>query len=186
VRRPLIIATIVLAGTAGAVFAQANRNFGAFMHGLEEVPAVSTAAFGTFEAQISADNSAVVWRLRYQGLEGNVTQAHIHFGDADTPGGISVYLCSNLATPAPPPGTQACPTAMPATVTGTFMAADVIGPASQGIAAGEFAELLRAIRARHTYANVHSDMFTSGEVRGQIVAIGGTTAARNRDDHHDH
>jgi CHRD domain len=45
---------------------------------------------------------------------------------------------------------------------------DVIGPASQGIAAGEFDELVRAIRAGVTYANVHSEKFPGGEIRGQI------------------
>jgi hypothetical protein len=44
----------------------------------------------------------------------------------------------------------------------------VIGPAGQGIAAGEFAEIVRAIRAGRAYANVHSTKFPGGEIRGQI------------------
>ena len=44
----------------------------------------------------------------------------------------------------------------------------MIGPANQGIAAGEFDELVRAIRAGVTYANVHSEKFPGGEIRGQI------------------
>jgi len=53
---------------------------------------------------------------------------------------------------------------------------------TQGIAAGEFAELVRALRVGMTYANVHSagtgvpTNFAAGEIRGQI----GT-----HDDHHD-
>jgi hypothetical protein len=39
---------------------------------------------------------------------------------------------------------------------------------AQGIAAGEFAELVKAIRARRAYANVHSLKFPGGEIRGQI------------------
>ena len=53
-------------------------------------------------------------------------------------------------------------------MTGTVVPADVIGPAGQGIAAGEFDELVAAIRAGRTYANVHSTKFPPGEIRGQI------------------
>ena len=33
---------------------------------------------------------------------------------------------------------------------------------------GEYAELLRAIRAGVTYANVHSKTYTGGEIRAQL------------------
>jgi len=44
----------------------------------------------------------------------------------------------------------------------------VIGPSSQGVAAGEFDELIRAIRAGATYVNVHSTLYPPGEIRAQI------------------
>ncbi len=40
--------------------------------------------------------------------------------------------------------------------------------AGQGIAAGHFAELIRALRDGVAYANVHSTKFPGGETRGQI------------------
>jgi hypothetical protein len=40
--------------------------------------------------------------------------------------------------------------------------------AGQGIAAGDFAELVRAIRAGKAYVNVHSSVFPGGEIRGQL------------------
>ena len=92
-------------------------------------------------------------------------QAHIHFGQEAVAGGISAFLCTNQGNG--PAGTQACPPA-PATISGTIRAADVIGPAGQGIAAGEFGELVRAMRAGVTYANVHSALVPGGEIRGQI------------------
>ena len=46
-------------------------------------------------------------------------------------------------------------------------------PFGQGIAPGEFAEFVRAIRAGVTYANVHSSMFPGGEIRTQIRGGGG-------------
>ena len=39
---------------------------------------------------------------------------------------------------------------------------------TQGIAEREFAELVRAMRAGVTYANVHSDRWPGGEIRGQF------------------
>jgi hypothetical protein len=53
-------------------------------------------------------------------------------------------------------------------VTGTIRPVDVIGPAVQGIAAGEFAELVKALRAGVAYANVHSSIWMGGEIRGQL------------------
>jgi hypothetical protein len=94
-----------------------------------------------------------------------VLQAHIHFGQAAASGGISVFLCTNLGNG--PVGTQACPAA-PATITGTFAAADVIGPVGQGIEAGAFGELVQAMRAGVTYANVHSSKWPGGEIRAQL------------------
>ena len=55
------------------------------------------------------------------------------------------------------------------TVTGVIDPADVIGPEDQGIAAGEFQELVRAIRRNATYVNVHTDAFPNGEIRGNVV-----------------
>ncbi len=49
------------------------------------------------------------------------------------------------------------------------IAGDVIGPALQGIAVGEFDELVEAIEDRLTYVNVHSDVFPGGEIRGQLL-----------------
>ena len=58
--------------------------------------------------------------------------------------------------------------AAPAALSGTISAEQVIGPAAQGIAPGELEELLRAMAAGVTYANVHSQAFPGGEIRGQI------------------
>ena len=52
------------------------------------------------------------------------------------------------------------------------MAPNVVGPAGQLIAAGEFEELVKAIHAGVTYANVHSSVLPLGEIRGQIGGRG--------------
>lgn len=114
---------------------------------------------------IDEDTGLITYRLAYDGLVA-VQQAHIHFGQRHTNGGISVFLCTNLGNG--PAGTQACPETA-GQVSGEIMAADVIGPAAQGIAAGEFAELLAAIRSGNAYASVHTTAFPGGEIRGQIL-----------------
>jgi hypothetical protein len=53
-------------------------------------------------------------------------------------------------------------------VTGVITAANVIGPSGQGISAGEFDELIAAIRSGSAYANVHTVNRGGGEIRGII------------------
>jgi hypothetical protein len=134
------------------------------LSGYQEDPLVlSTAGTGTFEA--APVKGGVAWRLSYSGLEGEVSQAHIHLGGRHQSGGIAVWLCGNV--PNTPAGTQPCPPA-PATITGTIRAADVVGPDAQGIAPGEFQELTDAARAGVTYVNVHSSKYPGGEIRAQL------------------
>jgi hypothetical protein len=171
-RATFAICLIAILAVSAIALTQAKR-IREFLTGYEEVPAVSTVAEGEFHARISNDSSQIDYELKYSDLEGAVTQAHIHFGQKGVNGGISVWLCGNpSATVIPPAGTPLCPPS-PATVTGTLTAEDVVGPAGQGIAAGEFAELISAIRAGKTYANVHSTKFPGGEIRSQIEGNSG-------------
>src|SRR3989442_5356435 len=124
----------------------------------EATPAgVSTVAAGAFEATIEEDAQTINYTLSYSGLEAPVLFAHIHFGNRFTSGGVSAFLCGGGGKPA-------CP--QEGVVTGTVTPADVIGPAGQGIAAGEFGEPVRAMRAGMTYLNVHSPMFPNGAIPG--------------------
>lgn len=160
-----VAGALVVAGTAA--IAGGGKQFKGVLDGYEEVPAVSTAAGGSFQARIAPAGDALTYELSYGALEGDVTQAHIHLGQPGVNGAIGVFFCSNLGNG--PAGTQACPPG-PATVEGTITAADVIGPAAQGIAPGELDELLRAMRAGVTYANVHSTKFPGGEIRSRLGA----------------
>jgi hypothetical protein len=97
-----------------------------------------------------------------------VTQAHIHFGKSRDSGGIMVFFCSNLGNG--PTGTPKCPLNS-GTVTGTWTAASVVGPAAQNIAAGNFAGLVDALNSNTAYANVHTTFYTAGEIRGQVHRV---------------
>ena len=85
-------------------------------------------------------------------------------------GSIVIWLCGTGTTQplAGPPGTQTCPQS--GTITGHITAANVIAASqtAQQIAAGELDEVIRAIRAGVAYANVHTNLSTGGEIRGQI------------------
>jgi hypothetical protein len=137
--------------------------------------AVSTKASGSFSAMLNSAGDIVDYVLSYSGLEGTVTQAHIHFGQPSTVGGIVVWLCQTASTPAPAPVTDPnitpiCPTE--GTVKGSITAGQVLAQTAQGINAGEFDELVRALRAETVYANVHSTLHGPGEIRGPI-RVGG-------------
>ncbi|HEV8559739.1 MAG TPA: CHRD domain-containing protein [Actinophytocola sp.] len=132
----------------------------------ETLVAVSSPSSATFRIAINERTEEITYRLSYSEFGTPVTQAHVHFGSAAQTGGVSFFLCTNLGNG--PAGTQACPAAGPATVTGTIKPVDVIGPAAQGIAAGEFAEIVKAIKAGFAYVNVHTQQFAGGEVRAQL------------------
>ena len=153
----------LLTGAAGA---PGKLAFRADLDGYQEVSALSTTGTGSFELGLDAQDEAS-YELSYQGLEGGaVLFAHIHLGERHTNGGVIVFLCSSFG-PAPS-GTPSCPPNDGTVVSGTLMAADVIGPAGQGIAAGEFAEFVEALRAGAGYVNVHTAGFGTGEIRGQV------------------
>jgi len=147
--------------------------------GFREVPANSTVASGEFKAEIINDTT-IAYTLTYSGLEDTVRQAHIHFGQRFVAAGISLFLCQTTLFPDPTGLAPTCPqTAEGATaVVGNLTRLNLVGPAAQGIAgsasggtAAEFAEIIKAIRAGLTYANVHSNKFPGGEIRGQIRVI---------------
>jgi hypothetical protein len=164
-----LAAGIVVAGVLGVgavAVATGGNGIDEELTGFEEVPALSTPGVGEFRASIDRRGQEIRYRLSYDDLESPVTQAHIHFENRTENGPIVVFLCSNLGNG--PAGTQACP-ADGGTVRGTIRPADVLGNAqAQGLAAGEFGELVRAMRAGATYVNVHSQLRQGGEIRAQI------------------
>lgn len=165
-KRILLVAVFILTAIA-IVVPQIVKNFRSTLTGDQEVPVVSTTGKGEFRATINTGDSSMSYQLWYTDLEGAVTQAHIHLGQEDVNGGVSVWLCSNLASPPTPAGVQPCPPS-PGTIFGTITAANVVGPAGQGIAPGELAELLSQLRKGNTYVNVHTDKFPGGEIRQQV------------------
>ena len=170
--RRVAAVTMGLMLIAGSAYAWNEGGFNllrGFLTGYEEVfaggGAISTTGNGRFFARINQDETAIEYALKFDDLEGTVTQSHIHFGQKGTTGGISVWLCGTATNPGP----AGTPTCEPGEwITGTLTADSVIGPAAQGIEPLAFNELVAAIRAGRTYVNVHSSKWPSGEIRSQI------------------
>ena len=136
------------------------KNFSARLNGWEEDPSQVTTGKGRFSAEV-VSATRIDFKLSYEDMEGPVFMAHIHIGSRHESGGISAWLCGGTTQPACLPGPDG-------TVNGTIEAADITGPAGQGVEPGNFADLIRAVRRGETYTNVHTtDRAPGGEIRGQ-------------------
>ena len=150
-------------GAAGRAAGDGVVHLRATLLGVNEVPPNSTPATGNFSATIRDGN--ITFTLTFEGLAANAAVAHIHFGPTKVAGGVMIFLCGGGNQPA-------CPAATSGTVEGTITAANVVGPAAQGIAAGELDEALQAIAQGLGYANIHNSVFPAGEIRGQVRVPG--------------
>jgi hypothetical protein len=180
-----IVAAIGLTIVAAAALANrgngghGGNDFHANLNGYNEVVggpgasstgSVSTTGHGRLTLRIFSDH--IHYTLDYSDLSGGTTCcSHIHFAQQHVGGGVSAYLCGGDGKPACTPTNGH--------VEDDIVAANVIGPTDQGIAPGEFGELVAAIRAGATYANVHTTpSYPEGEIRGQIVKGNGHGGGR--------
>jgi hypothetical protein len=164
-----VVALFVALGAASFAFAGGDGNKGndnrsvARLIGYQEVPALNGAGRATLRLELSADH--IDFRLDYSGLSGPPAVAHVHIGQRGVNGTPSFFLCGGGGKPP-------CPAATEGSVTGTVVAADVLGPVGQGFTPGDLASVLAAIRAGVTYANMHTARFPGGEIRGQLSGNG--------------
>jgi hypothetical protein len=171
-RSPLSIAiAVALIGiTTSSAWADGNKGktFSTRLSGYNETPlTLNSSGSGEFSATVNKDGS-ISYTLSYRDLASPVLQSHIHFGRPAITGQIVLFLCTNLTPPVGVPAPQACP--QQGTISGTLTAADVIARPTQGIdgAAAGLAEMVKAMRASAAYANVHTQTFPSGEIRGTV------------------
>lgn len=170
---------VLVSGSAHSDDKNKNKNDGTSLHaqlkGFQEVPSVSTVATGELTARINPGDASIDYTITYSGLQGNVTQSHIHIGQRSVNGGIVLWFCQTATNPGPA-GTPTC-TNGSGTFSGTFTSANVvaIGGANVGqqVNAGDFAKVVAALRGGVAYANVHTVLSTGGEIRGQIKVVRG-------------
>ncbi len=169
-KRHAIVLVAVLAALAVVSYAVAAGGSGKFDESLSGYRRIlrTSRPPGTAPSRPSSRRTAPrsATGCRIQISKGPPPQAHIHLGQKLVNGGISVFLCTQprqRARRAP----KLCPPA-PATITGTITAANVIGPAGQGIPAGA----VRRARpgdegGRHLRERPH-EHGPGGEIRAQL------------------
>jgi hypothetical protein len=121
-----ILAAFMTAMSAGYANAQ---QFEAVFSGLNEVPPVISPGQGSLQMTLSP--ASLSYTLIFSNLNSIVAAAHIQFARARDNGGVIAFLCGGGGKPS-------CPSGPNGTVSGTITAADVIGPAPQGLNAGDF------------------------------------------------
>ena len=126
--------------------------------GSQQVPAVTTGAFGMATVRLVDNGTAIEFRVIVCDIA-NVTASHIHVGAAGTNGPViipffhgalfsSQHGCKTLAE-------------------GTRAAADLNTQASPSITSWN--DFVKALLAGNTYVNVHTTANPGGEIRGQLV-----------------
>jgi len=173
--------TLAVASATGlAVRAQDDddrRFFSTNLSTFNEVPPKANGASGTFRAKLSADGSTLSWTFTWEGLTGPPLFAHIHFGQKGTNAPVMTFFCGGPKGSSTIPQKPDCPQTTSGSITGTTTAADIIplnvAPTDQALNAGDFAAFLQALRHGDGYANMHTDRFKGGEIRGQIRAHSG-------------
>ena len=136
-----------------------TERFSASLSGANEVPPINTA--GTADFQMTIQQGTITFELSWAGLSAPAEVAHLHFAPSKVNGGVMIFLCGGGGQPD-------CPATTEGTITGTITAANVTGPAAQGINPGDLDSALEAVRDGLSYANMHNDNFPSGEIRDQV------------------
>jgi len=160
-QRRLVLAGILtgLALTMVAPAASAGRvDFRAPLSHAQEVEDVNAPGAGG-SAEFWVEGTQLHYRIDVRHLTGPATMAHIH---ASAPrhenAGIAVWLCGSAAIPGPG-GTPVCSDA-------------TTGHLVQGSVTADMATLA-LLESGDTYVNVHTALHPGGEVRGQVLTVGG-------------
>jgi hypothetical protein len=153
------IAALAASLLVAPVVSSQTERFSARLSGAEEVPPINTAGTGNFEMRIQ--QGIITFSLTFSDLSSPLSVAHLHFAPSKVAGGVMIFLCGGGNQPA-------CPATTEGTITGTITAANVTGPTSQGVTAGDLDSALEAVRDGLSYANMHTANFGGGEIRGQV------------------
>lgn len=125
--------------------------------GAQETPATPTTALGSMDVSYSKETKTLTYTVRWSGLTDSVMLMHIH-GLAPT--GFAAGVVQNIVTPTntifPQKTAGKYTFAKTGSLSGTLLADGVVVK-EQDILNGSY------------YMNIHTTVYPSGEIRGQIV-----------------
>ena len=169
--------TSVIFVTVSAFADSDDGTFKATLTGSQEIPVNLSRASGDVSVKINESPRTLEVTLRYSGLSSTPQQAHLHLGAFHQNGPVVLALCGVAPRPAcPANGTELRVTIQPA---------DILGLPAQGLTAGDFDALARAIGNGIVYANVHTTNYPGGEIRGQLGRGRGSNGDDEDDDDDD-
>jgi hypothetical protein len=147
------------------VKAQEGQSFSATLSGSDEVPPTKSNSTGTAKFQVNDNNSQVSYWVNITGIK-KVNQAHIHNGTAGENGDIVATLSK---------GKSAKGDDRPPQIgfAGNITKDDLQGP----LKGKEISDLVTLMSDGGAYANVHTDKYPKGAIRGQIASTSGSTEA---------
>ena len=147
------------------VKAQEGQSFSATLSGKDEVPPTESNSTGTAKFQVNENNSQVSYWVNITGIK-KVNQAHIHNGTLGENGDIVATLSKGKSAK----GDDSPPQIGFA---GKITQDDLQGP----LKGKEISDLLTLMSDGGAYANVHTDKYPKGAIRGQIASTSGSTEA---------
>ena len=145
----LFIGLLVLSAVAAG-----ENKFKAELSGSEVVPPVKTMAKGETIFELNKSGDELKYKLTVRDIA-NVTAVHIHDGKVGKNGPPIVSLYAGPKKEGKFSETLS---------EGTITAKDLIGQLKGKL----FSHLIQMIEDGHAYANVHTDKYPDGEIRGQI------------------
>ncbi len=155
-----------------------KEKFDALLSGASEVPPVNTTTTGTVRLKLKLEEeddglpaglesarfedkqSRLEFHLKVRRIVG-ATAGHIHLGAPGVNGPVVAELFSS-SRPSPRPRELERED--------NIYEEDLVGPL-----AGDWDGFVSALRAGQLYVNVHTQLFPSGEIRGQIIPQGGVS-----------
>ena len=138
-----------------------KRTFTAHLKGRNEVPANSSDGQGEAIFKLSKDGTSIHYKLIVANID-NVTQAHIHCGEAGVNGAVVVFLYGFNAAGTTVNGILAEGDITSANIIARPDAANCVGGLQT------FDDLVARLQTGRAYVNVHTLAFPPGEIRGQV------------------
>ena len=134
-----------------------SMEFGAFLTGSEEVPAVNSPGSGAARFQLTDGGNALDFEVRVANTTG-IVFAHLHQAVAGQNGPVVVTLI---------PAQPAAGLQNGVIATGKITKETLSGP----LTGEELSDLIDGLREGRIYVNIHTETNRSGELRGQVSMV---------------